>query len=266
MHVEDPSSLEPTLGRKVNAPISASVHGQCQDALRHLEAKAGIAVVAVYARGTSSFCPRCLRKLAHYTSAERVRRVHSGGSGGRGQSERAETGIGCGRSVRVVKGWECMFPSPHRIVGVHLPSRDHQRAHQACHTATWLRNQAVAWVRGEWEAGQLDPSKYDIRAFLTALPAAERPLHTHSTAEIADDLKEAIRPSRSNRRAGMKVRAPWRTKQCRPLSFTAGYGWRVHDGALHLSLGRGRPRLMLRLPEVADPTLTDGAWGRFSVN
>ena len=111
-----------------------------------------------------------------------------------------------------------------------------------------------ARARGEWEAGEPDPSKYDIRAFLPALAAGERPLHAHSTEEIAYDLKEAIGTSRSNRRAGMNVRAPWREKRYRPPSFTAGYGWRVHDGALHLSLGRGRPRLAPRLPEGADPT------------
>ena len=137
------------------------------------------------------------------------------------------------------------------IVGVHLRSRDYQRAHEACHTAALLWNQAVAWVRGEWEAGQPDPSKYDIRAFLTTLPAAERAPHAHSTQEVAYDLKEAIRTYRSNRRAGMKARAPWPEKRYRPLSFTAGYGWRVTDHTLPLSLGRGRARIDLPLPDCA---------------
>ena len=44
--------------QKVNARISASVRGQFQDALRHLGAKAGCAVVTVPARGTSAICPR----------------------------------------------------------------------------------------------------------------------------------------------------------------------------------------------------------------
>ncbi len=59
--------------QKVNARISASVRGQFQDALRHLGAKAGCAVVTVPARGTSTICPRCGRRLRHYTSPERLR-------------------------------------------------------------------------------------------------------------------------------------------------------------------------------------------------
>jgi len=73
IYVEELATLEPTLGRKVNARISASVRGQFQDALRHLGAQAGCAVVTVPARGTSAICPRCGRRLRHYTSPERLR-------------------------------------------------------------------------------------------------------------------------------------------------------------------------------------------------
>ena len=73
IYVEELATLEPALGRKVNARISASVRGQFQDALRHLGAKAGCAVVTVPARGTSAICPRCGRRLRHYTSPERLR-------------------------------------------------------------------------------------------------------------------------------------------------------------------------------------------------
>ncbi|MHB8395040.1 MAG: nuclease/transposase family protein [Candidatus Dormibacteria bacterium] len=76
IYVEDLATLEPALGRKVNARISASVRGQFQDALRHLGAKAGCAVVTVPARGTSAICPRCERQLRHYTSPERLRSGH----------------------------------------------------------------------------------------------------------------------------------------------------------------------------------------------
>ena len=62
--------------QKVNARISASVRGQFQDALRHLGAKAGCAVITVPARGTSAICPRCGRRLRHYTSPERLRSGH----------------------------------------------------------------------------------------------------------------------------------------------------------------------------------------------
>ncbi|MDA8395547.1 MAG: zinc ribbon domain-containing protein [Candidatus Dormibacteraeota bacterium] len=68
IYVEDLATLEPALGRQVNARISASVRGQFQDALRHLGAKAGCAVVTVPARGTSAICPRCGRRLRHHTS------------------------------------------------------------------------------------------------------------------------------------------------------------------------------------------------------
>jgi hypothetical protein len=51
----------------------------------------------------------------------------------------------------------------------------------------------------------------------------------------------------------MTVRAPWRHKNYRPLSFTKGFGWRVTPkGQLALSLGRGRPRLLLDMPDVHD--------------
>ncbi len=73
IYVEDLATLEPALGRKVNARVSASVRGQFQDALRHLSAKAGCAVVTVPARGTSAICPRCGRRLRHYASPERLR-------------------------------------------------------------------------------------------------------------------------------------------------------------------------------------------------
>ena len=76
IYVEELTTLEPALGRKVNARISASVRGQFQDALRHLGAKAGCAVVTVPCRGTSAICPRCGRRLRHYTSPERQRSGH----------------------------------------------------------------------------------------------------------------------------------------------------------------------------------------------
>ena len=76
IYLEDLATLEPALGRKVNARISASARGQFQDALRHRGAKAGCAVVTVPARGTSAICPRCGRRLGHYTSHQRLRTGH----------------------------------------------------------------------------------------------------------------------------------------------------------------------------------------------
>ncbi|MHB8319955.1 MAG: RNA-guided endonuclease InsQ/TnpB family protein [Acidimicrobiales bacterium] len=67
----------------------------------------------------------------------------------------------------------------------------------------------------------------------------------------------------------MKVRAPWRKKNYRPLSFTKGFGWRVSDGKLHLSLGRGRPRIDLPLPIISDSATGAGVpsemWGEIQL-
>jgi putative transposase len=134
---------------------------------------------------------------------------------------------------------------------ISLTGPDYRRAHEACHQAALLWNQAVKWVHGEWKAGRA-PDKYDIRSFLTSLPQDKRPLHTHSTEAIAYDLYEAIRTFRANRKNGMRLRAPWRKKNYRPLSFTKGYGWRISKGKLHLSLGRGRPRIDLPIPAFSD--------------
>ncbi|MGW9033209.1 zinc ribbon domain-containing protein, partial [Streptomyces sp. NPDC055722] len=50
---------------------------------------------------------------------------------------------------------------------------------------------------------------------------------------------------------GLKARAPWREKKYRPLSFSAKFGWRItSESRLALSLGRGRGRVVLPLPEV----------------
>lgn len=147
------------------------------------------------------------------------------------------------------------------IAPVTLTGADHRRAHDACHAAAGLWNQAVDWVHEQWTIREADVSRYAIRAFLTALPAAQRPLHAHTTEEIAYDLKDVIDGSRASRRAGLKVRAPWRKKNYRPLSFTAGYGWRIRGGRLSLSLGRGRPPLTAPVPGVTDPvTGRDVAW------
>jgi putative transposase len=129
---------------------------------------------------------------------------------------------------------------------------DYRRAHDACHKAALLWNQAVDWVHGEWKAGRA-PGKYDIRSFFTSLPRDERPLHAHSSEAIAYDLYEAIRTAGTNRKNGMRLRAPWRKKNYRPLSFSKGFGWRVSGGMVHLSLGRSRPRIDLPIPEIFDP-------------
>ncbi|WP_432935560.1 zinc ribbon domain-containing protein [Streptomyces sp. CA-106131] len=58
---------------------------------------------------------------------------------------------------------------------------------------------------------------------------------------------------------------PWREKKYRPLSFSAKFGWRITpEGRLALSLGRGRGRIVLPLPEVRSRDgrpVSPGDWG-----
>lgn len=72
IYLEDLATLE-ARGRRgtANARLSGQVRGTIVDAVRHLAAKAGIAVVTVPARGTSRCCPRCLRVLRHAPAPDR---------------------------------------------------------------------------------------------------------------------------------------------------------------------------------------------------
>ncbi len=143
------------------------------------------------------------------------------------------------------------------IVPVTLLGANYRSAHEAHHLAARLWDQGVDWVHAEWKAKR-SPGKYDIQSFLTSIPREERPLHAHTTEAIGYDLHEAIETSRTNAKNGMKVRAPWRKKNYRPLSFSKGYGWRLRpDGKLNLSLGRTRPGIVLALPTVVDPVTAE---------
>ncbi|MDP4503327.1 zinc ribbon domain-containing protein [Nonomuraea turcica] len=59
IYVEDLATLEARGVRRGNAALSGQVRGAVVEAIRHLAAKDGIAVVTVPARGTSRYCPRC---------------------------------------------------------------------------------------------------------------------------------------------------------------------------------------------------------------
>lgn len=158
--------------------------------------------------------------------------------------------------------------SEHRIrtaiVPVQLRRGDYQRAHDAAHVSAGMWNLAVEWVHGEWAAGR-NPGKYDVRKRLTSIPLVDRPLHAHTTEEVAYDLADAIATYRESKRQGLETKPPWRTKRYRPLSFSAGFGWRVSAGALWLSLGRGRERLRLPVPHITDPdtgaVVGPASWG-----
>jgi hypothetical protein len=60
------------LSRSWNRRLGGHIRGQIADALPHLAAKAGITVVDVPARGTSSGCPRCNANLRHVMSPDRL--------------------------------------------------------------------------------------------------------------------------------------------------------------------------------------------------
>ena len=74
---------------------------------------------------------------------------------------------------------------------MHLSGVDHRQGHDAAHAAAGLWNAAVEWTYRQWEEGK-SPSQYETRAFLTSLPLEQRPLHAHTTEEVAYDLAGAI--------------------------------------------------------------------------
>ncbi len=138
------------------------------------------------------------------------------------------------------------------IVPVTLSGVDYRRAHDAHHVAAGLWDKAVDRVHGEWKAKR-SPGKYDIQSFLASLSREQRPLCAHTTEAIAHDLHEAIKTARTNSSNAMIVRLLRHKKNYWPLSFSKDYGPRVRpDGKLNLSLGRGRPGIVLALPNVED--------------
>ncbi|WP_405879078.1 transposase [Streptomyces sp. NBC_01384] len=72
IYLEDLATLEARGHRKGNARLSGQVRGTVAEAMRHLGAKAGIAVVTVPARGTSTLCPGCLNTLTHHPAPDRL--------------------------------------------------------------------------------------------------------------------------------------------------------------------------------------------------
>jgi hypothetical protein len=72
IYLEDLATLEARGRRRGNARLSGQVRGTVAEAIRHLAAKAGIAVVTVPARGTSARCPGCLGPLKHHPAPDRL--------------------------------------------------------------------------------------------------------------------------------------------------------------------------------------------------
>lgn len=72
IYLEDLTTLEAGRGsRSLNRRLSGAVRGAVFTAVAHLAAKAGIAVVTVPARGTSSGCPRCGAAVKHLKAPDR---------------------------------------------------------------------------------------------------------------------------------------------------------------------------------------------------
>jgi phosphopantetheine adenylyltransferase len=100
-----------------------------------------------------------------------------------------------------------------------------------------LCNELVAAQRKDWESVNADPSCEDLRRVMYRLDPGLLELHSHTKQAVVDDLLDAVVMSRTNRKAGLRVRAPHRLKGYRPLSFTRNFGWRVTPhGRLGLSL------------------------------
>jgi Putative transposase DNA-binding domain len=73
LYVEDLATLEAGgWSRSLNRRLSGQVRGTVFTAVAHLAAKAGIAVVTVPARGTSSGCPRCGNPVRHVKAPDRT--------------------------------------------------------------------------------------------------------------------------------------------------------------------------------------------------
>ena len=156
------------------------------------------------------------------------------------------------------------------VVPVRLNGRDYRAAHESCHKAALLWNHAVTALHTTWTANLSDPTTKQLRHLVAAADPDLLQLHAHTKQAIVDDVLDAVKTYRQHKRAGANVRAPWRAKAYRPLSFTAGFGWRITPGGkLALSLGRGRPRIILPLPTVtsaATGAVTDtDSWGQITL-
>ncbi|MCX5200165.1 zinc ribbon domain-containing protein [Streptomyces sp. NBC_00237] len=155
------------------------------------------------------------------------------------------------------------------VVPAWLNRSDYVRAHDACHASAQLWNKAVSWVRAEWHSGR-SPGPEDIRRYVISLPPEFRPLHAHTAAAVAYDLAEAIATTRTGRAHGMQgIRFPWREKAYRPLMLSARSGWRLTPGGrLALSLGRGRERIIIPVPEFTDregQSVDPDRWGEMKL-
>jgi len=137
------------------------------------------------------------------------------------------------------------------VVSLRLSGADYRRAHEACHRAGLYWTALVDGVHRHWETNHSDPTSQET-LHMVADPELLR-LHAHTKQKLVDQFFENLATYRTNLKQSMEACAPWREKRYMPLTFTAGYGWRITpDGRLGMSLGRADGRIIVRLPEVAD--------------
>jgi IS605 OrfB family transposase len=132
---------------------------------------------------------------------------------------------------------------------VWLNRRAHQQAHDATYACGLRWNELNAWLRAEWDAGRRS-GKRDLRSHgdRLGLPG----VYSQTRQAIADDLWEAVKSSRSNKRNGRsEMRAPWREKKYRHLAFST-QAWRVRSEKLILPFGKGHPDITIPAPRVFD--------------
>jgi putative transposase len=161
------------------------------------------------------------------------------------------------------------------VVPVTLSQSDYSRAHEAAHASALMWNSLLEYQREFWAEKLTDPTTKQRRHHLAAVDPALQILHSHTRQAIVEGVEDALTTFRSNRKLGIKGRAPHRIKNYRPLVFTRNFGWRLRpDGRLNLSLGRGRAGIIVPLPTVEDsllstennPVLLDPAlWGEIQL-
>ena len=142
------------------------------------------------------------------------------------------------------------------VVPVRLDGADRRRAFDVTHRAGLLYTALIGHNTEFFAEHGRPPLRKEALGWAarTLAPDVLR-MHAHSKQGVFERLMENIDTALSNI-GGSKVagaRLPHRVKRYMPVTFTAGYGWRITpDGRLSLSLGRADGRILLPVPTVVD--------------
>jgi IS605 OrfB family transposase len=133
-------------------------------------------------------------------------------------------------------------------------------------------NVALDFIRHYWKKHKADPTDKEIRAgaktYVSDVNALN--IHAHSKQIIIDSLLENIKTYRSSLGKVQNTHAPFKHKQYKPITFTNGYGWKVRDNKLVLSLGRNEAKLIIPMPKFAKKVPIENwatvqlCWDRFN--